>query len=212
MNRGLSGYNSKWYLRILPKLLESIDCTSVACVTIFLGANDAAHIECPSNQHVPVADYYHNLVGIIEELERRGCDKSRVVILSPPPYDHKAFMEHRKSQGENTEMVRSSQAVNFYVRACKRLSEKMNIKFLNVNNLLKRGKRPFPDGWSSDVLIDGLHLSQKGAELVAEHLEPLITQKICEFNGWVSIRQNCPNWRDVAQKDLQMQVERIKSK
>lgn len=212
MNRGLSGYNSKWYLRILPKLLENIDCSNLACVTIFLGANDAAHIECPSNQHVPVSEFYDNVAGIIQELEKRGCDKSRVIILSPPPYDNKAFVEHRKAQGETTEMVRSSQAVNFYVRACKRLAEKRNVTFCDVNKFLRVDKRPFTDGRSSEVLIDGLHFSSKGAELVAEFLEPFISRKICEFNGWDSICQNCPNWRDVAQRELEMEIERIKSK
>lgn len=210
MNRGLSGYNSKWYLRILPKLLENIDCSTIACVTIFLGANDAALIECPSNQHVPVAEFYHNLANIVEELERRGCDKSRVIILSPPPYDNKAFTEHRKSQGETTEMMRKSQAVNYYVRACRRLSQKMNVAFVDINKLLKADRRAFANG-KMEALIDGLHFSEKGAELVAEYLEPHISQKICEFNGWESLHQNCPNWRDVAQKDLKMQFEKIKS-
>lgn len=212
VNRGLSGYNSKWYLRVLPKLLQNVDCSTVACVTIFLGANDAALIECPSNQHVPVAEFYDNLVEIINELTRRGCDKSRLIVMSPPPYDHKAFMEHRRLQGETTEMARSPQAVNFYVRACKRLSEKMGLTYCDINRLLKADKKPFTDGRSSEVLIDGLHFSAKGATMVAEYLEPFISQKIREFNRWDSLRQNCPNWRDVAQRDLEMEIEKIKSK
>ena len=193
------------------KAAENVDCASIACVTIFLGANDAALIECPSNQHVPVSNFYGNLVQIIRELEMRGCDKSRVIIMSPPPYDHKAFSEHRKSQGEATEMFRSSQAVNFYVRACKRLAEKMDLTYCDVNKLLKTYRKSFVDGKSPDVLIDGLHFSQSGAEKVAEHLTPLISQKVCEFNGWESLRQNCPNWRDVAQRDLQMEVEKMRN-
>lgn len=182
----------------------------MAAVTIFLGANDAALIECPSNQHVPVADYFDNLVEIVRELELRGCEKNRVILISPPPYDHKAFSDHRKTNGETTEVIRSAQAVNFYVRACKRLAEKMNLTFCDVNSALKAGKRPFSDGRSSEVLIDGLHLSSMGAEIVASLLEPLISSKICQFNGWSEMRQNFPNWREVATKDLEIEVLKMR--
>lgn len=210
VNRGLSGYNTKWYLRVLPKLLDGIDMSSVAAVTIFLGANDAALIECPSNQHVPVSDFFDNLVEIVRELGRRGCDKDRIILLTPPPYDHKAFTDHRKASGETTEVMRSAQAVNFYVRACKRLADKINITFCDINTALKAGKKPFSDGRSSEVLIDGLHLSPFGAEIVASLLQPLICSKICQFNGWTEMRQNCPNWREVAAKELEIEVLKMR--
>lgn len=43
VNRGISGYNTRWAKLILPRLItESTGADSIAAVTIFFGANDSA--------------------------------------------------------------------------------------------------------------------------------------------------------------------------
>lgn len=43
VNRGISGYNTRWAKLILPRLItESTSADSIAAVTIFFGANDSA--------------------------------------------------------------------------------------------------------------------------------------------------------------------------
>lgn len=43
MNRGISGYNTRWAKLILPRLItESTSADSIVAVTIFFGANDSA--------------------------------------------------------------------------------------------------------------------------------------------------------------------------
>lgn len=43
LNRGISGYNTRWAKLILPRLIpESTGADSIVAVTIFFGANDSA--------------------------------------------------------------------------------------------------------------------------------------------------------------------------
>lgn len=44
VNRGLSGYNSRWAKIILPRLIscQNTADTNIAAVTVFFGANDCA--------------------------------------------------------------------------------------------------------------------------------------------------------------------------
>lgn len=65
VNRGFSGYNSRWGLMIVEEavLVEHPDF-----VIIFFGANDAA-VDGDA-QHVPIAQYIANLVFIMETIKK----------------------------------------------------------------------------------------------------------------------------------------------
>ena len=61
VNRGFSGYNSRWALHILPSVFPASDDIP-PLVTIFFGANDASlATEDSKRQHVPVEEYRENL-------------------------------------------------------------------------------------------------------------------------------------------------------
>lgn len=42
VNRGLSGYNTRWAKIVLPRLIPSAVSSHLAAVTVFFGANDCA--------------------------------------------------------------------------------------------------------------------------------------------------------------------------
>lgn len=42
VNRGLSGYNTRWAKILLPRLITSAVTSQIAAVTVFFGANDCA--------------------------------------------------------------------------------------------------------------------------------------------------------------------------
>lgn len=91
-NRGFSGYNSKWCVKLLPKLKEA---SKVELLIIFIGVNDSV---LPVNelQHVTLEEYRANLHALI----RIGKDLSkRVLLISPTPCNVEAWTEHRKKQG-----------------------------------------------------------------------------------------------------------------
>ena len=72
MQRGFSGYNTRWALPLLPLLFPAAR-VAPALVVVFFGANDAARAaplrgrgDEASRQHVPLEDYRANLRRIIE--------------------------------------------------------------------------------------------------------------------------------------------------
>ena len=82
INRGYSGYNSRWMRqgmqRMFPKTPSSDD---VILVTLFLGANDAAC--APSSQHVSLLEFQNNMQHILEYL--RSVYTAAVFVLITPP-------------------------------------------------------------------------------------------------------------------------------
>ena len=68
VNRGFSGYNTRWSKLLLPQVLDNKMTTDVAAVTIFLGANDSNVKELNPVQHVPLEEYKQNLVDMVEYL------------------------------------------------------------------------------------------------------------------------------------------------
>lgn len=71
--RGYSGYNTRWALKVLKKVLpaEGSGPEPVA-VTVFFGANDACIIDrCSGFQHVPIPEYKQNLISIVALLKVR---------------------------------------------------------------------------------------------------------------------------------------------
>ncbi len=68
LNRGFSGYNTRWNKIILPRIITKEMAPDIAAVTIFLGANDSNKLELNPRQHVPVEEYKQNLVDMVNYL------------------------------------------------------------------------------------------------------------------------------------------------
>ncbi len=64
LNRGISGYNTRYYKHVLRELVQ--DMQAPRLVTLLLGANDSVHHS--KMQHVPLTEYEENLI------EVRACD------------------------------------------------------------------------------------------------------------------------------------------
>ena len=66
--RGLSGYNTRWALKVLDRAMEGATAAGgadPAAVTVFFGANDASlPDQSQAHQHVPLAEYQDNLRAI----------------------------------------------------------------------------------------------------------------------------------------------------
>ena len=65
LNRGYSGYNSRWGLSIMEANVLSINPDLVA---IFFGANDAIDTTVP--QHVPLQEYIYNIEYMIQQVQK----------------------------------------------------------------------------------------------------------------------------------------------
>ena len=93
LNRGLSGYNTRWFLHYAADKIKGEDELShiwtepgqVLLITIFFGANDAALPDQGSaRQHVPLDEYRENLLTLIDSAHE-AYPTAKIIVITPPP-------------------------------------------------------------------------------------------------------------------------------
>lgn len=92
LNRGFSGYNTRWGRAILPGILEDAKAPVLA-VTLFFGSNDSES----TGQNVPLEEYEANLKAMIETV-KRACPQALIIAITPPPVDHKQWPTRSNEQ------------------------------------------------------------------------------------------------------------------
>jgi len=88
LNRGFSGYNTRFAMDLVPKIFGSGETKpQYLFVTVFLGANDAAI--AGERQHIPVEEYGENLAEIIKRIRgaNEGSPDFPIIVMTPPPVD-----------------------------------------------------------------------------------------------------------------------------
>jgi lysophospholipase L1-like esterase len=132
--RGQSGYNSRWTLQCIDSILEGY---SPNLVFLFLGNNDSTS-PIDGGQHVPVDEFRHNMVGIIDAI--RGKNDAAHILLVTPTRSNK--------------IGRSNEFTAEYADVIRELALGPNIGLIDL--------------WSGDISIeaddlsDGLHLGISG--------------------------------------------------
>jgi lysophospholipase L1-like esterase len=161
INRGFSGYNTRWMRWILPRLLplegQSEGGERTVLVTIFLGANDA--VLPGETQHVPLDEYEENLEFLLSHV-RRFAPTANIVLITPPTVDTELWP------------TRSPDAAAEYaaiVRSVARRREEQGLALLDLADLATRDLR------------DGLHLNASGNKKVFEKLQNLLREKFPEI-------------------------------
>uniref|UniRef100_A0A8C4XLX1 Isoamyl acetate-hydrolyzing esterase 1 homolog n=1 Tax=Falco tinnunculus TaxID=100819 RepID=A0A8C4XLX1_FALTI len=113
VNRGLSGYNTRWAKLILPRLItKSTGAESTAAVTIFFGANDSALKDLNPKQHVPLEEYAANLKSMIQYLKSVDITEDRIILITPPPLQESAWEKECLAKGKR--MVQMGRISAFY--------------------------------------------------------------------------------------------------
>jgi len=87
INRGYSGYNSRWLRSMISDIVPEgdINNNNIILTTIFLGANDA--VDSNAQQYVPVDEYKDNLIYIIHHLKRINPNMI-IIVITPPIVDN----------------------------------------------------------------------------------------------------------------------------
>ncbi|EHB07714.1 Isoamyl acetate-hydrolyzing esterase 1-like protein [Heterocephalus glaber] len=189
LNRGFSGYNTRWAKIILPRLVGSRD--SPAVVTIFFGANDSSLRDENPRQHVPLEEYTANLSAMVRYLHSVGVTESRVVLVTPPPLWEAAWEEECVAQGETRSGAwrnRRNSVTGEYARACAQVAHDCGTDVLDLWTLMQKDDQDL-----SAYLSDGLHLSPEGNNFVFSHLWPLVEKKVS------GLPLLLPYWKDVAE-------------
>lgn len=110
INRGFSGYNTRWALHLTDKITPLLDTRSGSvdpqhkdCLVIFFGANDASlSTGTSAGQHVPIEEYKQNLRTMVDTVRRScGSDGPTIVLVSPPPMHEGAWAEYCNEEASN---------------------------------------------------------------------------------------------------------------
>lgn len=208
VNRGLSGYTSTMALQTIPHFLP---CTypapqpwnpqfpipPIKLMTVFFGANDAC---LPGNsQHLPLKEYVTSLRRIInyKVLKRHG---TKVIIIVPPPVN-----EHQMGKP----LTRKAWHTACYAQAARNLGRELRIPCVDIWSAFLRETGPayqdplppppsyqFSEDDDSRIpgsielplndclqalLVDGLHLTSRGYEILYNELVRTIESELPDF-------------------------------
>ncbi|XP_064506569.1 isoamyl acetate-hydrolyzing esterase 1 homolog isoform X1 [Pseudopipra pipra] len=184
VNRGISGYNTRWAKLILPRLItESTSAESIIAITIFFGANDSALKDLNPKQHVPLEEYAANLKSMIQYLKSVDITEDRVILITPPPLQESAWEKACLAKGDK--LNRCNATTGQYAQACVQVAKDCGTDVLDLWTLMQKNQD------FSSYLSDGLHLSPKGNSFLAAQLWSRLENKVSALPSLL------PYWRDV---------------
>lgn len=154
-NRGMSGYNTDWFLKFLDTkeghydvfgmMGSGSDSTNthggVKLVTIFFGANDASCEKLNPRHHVPLSRFETNLKEIVKKCKEKyahggdGDSNVKFIFITPPPVCHKSRLEfqiQRFKEKATGELERSLSLSGDYANAVVRVAKELDIPCLNI--------------------------------------------------------------------------------
>jgi isoamyl acetate esterase len=153
-NKGLSGYNTRWYKCLIEPTLQSV-CAGkreIELTVLMLGSNDCVDLAAEPNsiQAVPLDEYSLNLEEMCKVIGRYS---NKTILVTPPPTDRKC---------------RSFGRVKEYRSAVLELGIKHSIPVFDTWPLFLGEECNFDQKGLDLLLSDGLHFSFEGNKLFGE--------------------------------------------
>ena len=169
--RGFAGYNTRWALAEMPKLFPKHYLNQVEIFVLLFGHNDSWE---PSNPlSIPVDEYEKNVNLMIQYLLNNGLTRSKIILITPNWYHKPAFDQYHIDFGYPPTKKEFADTVK-YGEAIIRIARKEQIDFIDAFALSYRHD-PL-----AELYCDGVHYSKKGAQLLFEHLWPVVDRKIAD--------------------------------
>ena len=185
LNRGFSGYNTRWAKTYLTQIFPQN--SQAKLVVVFFGANDASLVEHNPRQHVPVEEFGQNLIDICNHITSVCGPTTNILIVTPPPvYEKKRLIwqkERFKDQATGI-LERTNKGAGLYAAKCIEISKLSNYPVLDLWTLMQQ-----QNDWPT-LLSDGLHLTPKGNQFVGKAIGAVIRRAFpklhvtpCKFTG-----------------------------
>ncbi|KAH9748970.1 GDSL esterase/lipase [Citrus sinensis] len=163
--RGYSGYNTRWAVKVMERVLPAANA-----VAVFFGANDACLPDrCGAFQHVPLHEYKHNLHSI------NRWPNTLVLLITPPPIDEEARLKyvftmlasliHPYVENPTGLPERTNEAAGAYAKACIEVAGECGLPVVDLWTKMQQ----LAD-WKTAYLSDGLHLNETGNRVVFEEV------------------------------------------
>jgi len=195
VNRGFSGYNTRWCRMLIDQVFSDESPERLACVVILLGSNDAADPEVLEQTHVPLTEYEDNLSNMVATVTGKfNVDPKKVVLISPPPVNTKLVEDTAArmiAEGHPNpwKVAHCNERTGQYAEACKRVATERGVSILDLHNLmLADSEWPF-------FFNDGIHFTRKGAEFLFHALWPLVQSRVAELPF------KYPYWGDIVKEN-----------
>jgi len=172
LNRGMSGYNSRWYIRYAEDNGIWNEPGKVSLVTIFFGANDAAKKELEPKVHVPLAEYKTN-IGTIVDKAKESYPNAKILIIAPPPVHPGQRLEYQKKRyGDRATGVleRTSEIAGTYAAACREVAKTKEVQCLDLFTAMRTADGNTDEDDIGRFFYDGLHFSKTGHKFVSDAL------------------------------------------
>ncbi|EES00064.1 hypothetical protein BDA96_03G022300 [Sorghum bicolor] len=166
--RGLSGYNTRWALKVLPRAMEGAAGAGAdpAAVTVFFGANDATlPDQVQAHQHVPLQEYQSNLRAISAYFKERWPSTAIILITPPPIYEPARIRDVYGEDDPSRQPERSNEAAGAYAQACIAVATELNHPVIDIWTKMQE----FPD-WQTSALSDGLHFTPAGNKILFDEV------------------------------------------
>ena len=194
INRGLSGYNTRMLLTVLPDILDSVAVENIKIVTLMMGSNDASFPETNPEQAVPLEEFGENLLKILTMLLNKGIKKESIVIISPPPILPDKWSQYRNSlPGPKYENCKDNQLTKQYASECGKVAARLNMTFVDLFTAMMALQD------LDAALTDGLHLGNQGHAVLFRHLSAIFDEKL----GSRAETLMYPEWREMTNSSLQ---------
>ena len=167
LNRGLSGYNTRWYIEYAQESGIWYEPGKIALTTIFFGANDASLETENPHHHVPLEEYQENLKKLVAKTQE-SFPESRILFITPPPVHHEQRLKFQKERyGDKATGVleRTLESAGKYAEACKAVASELELPVLDLYTIMKDAVDDF-----GIFFYDGLHFNKDGHEIVLKSL------------------------------------------
>ena len=187
INRGLSGYNTRMLLTVLPDILKHEDLKRVSVVTLMMGSNDASFPDTNPEQAVSLEEFGENMLKIITMLLNHGIKKESIILIAPPPILPDKWTKYRSTcPGPEYKNCKDNDLTKTYAAEVGKIASRLSLSFLDLFS--ERMKRCNLD----HALYDGLHLGRDGAAVLCNLLTPELNKRLGTGDSLVS-----PEWREM---------------
>lgn len=188
LNRGFSGYNTRWIKAMIPNILSEFqnNPSQVIITTLLLGSNDCA--SASSFQHVPLAEYRDNLTSIVIQLLQFNPNME-VLLITPPPIDHNSI---------NPNWDIRSAVKDYAITAAAVATER---RIISVD--LWKG----PHAMDDSDLRDGLHPNAAGNTAILANILAAIKESLPQYLP--EVLYNYPPWSDLANVDPNQRINLV---
>jgi lysophospholipase L1-like esterase len=170
LNRGVSGYNSRWYLRYAEDTGIWDEPGKVALVTIFFGANDAVKEFDPA--HVPLPEFTTNIEKIVDKV-KESYPNSKILLIAPPPVhlgQRVAYQKKRWGDKATGVVERSSEITGTYAAACREVGKTKKVPCMDLFTAMRTAEGNTDEDDNGRFFYDGLHFNKTGHKFVYDTL------------------------------------------